>query len=207
MQWSQISHYLNGSVRIKSRQCWGIYFFRNSGIYEWGNHFQICRNQTLKILFVYLQKEKRHNRLVWRNMTPAFRLLAVKCEQSTSWYKSYCLRLAFLSSLICLAPPRWQAELNKLIIVGLMMHTRSLFFLSLLLPSWNQTRLPLDILFSLGLALPEATNCHGFREELTHSSVPVWFLQPPLNGVSASSGSLAFVWRKGNNSCCFHRIF
>lgn len=40
---------------------------------------------------------------------------------------------------------------------------------------------------------------------VTRSSAPISFYRRPRG--SASSRSLAFVCQRGNNSCCFHRIF
>lgn len=46
--------------------------------------------------------------------------------------------------------------------------------------------------------LPEATRFNGLKRKRL-------ILPSTLTGISASTGSLAFVWRKGKNSWCFHK--
>lgn len=129
-------------------------------------------------MFVYLQNEN----------DATLMLFAVRCEQNTGVKKRLVVCMSHfwcLSSLICWAPPLLASQLNKLV-------------------WWIIHQFLFGFLFS---STPKgcyyiSSSCRSIfawsdkLSQLREESCSRFVLQQLLNGVSASSGSLAFVWRK-----------
>lgn len=150
------------------------------------------QNQTLKILFVYLQDE---NGTVWCGdiRLPSLQIISCEVRAKHKLRKSCCLCVSlsvlFFTHLFGTSP--LAAELNKLIIPCLIIHTQaSLGFFPFLLLGWNLKRGAIRYSLLVGLSLPEATNCHGLEEN--------WLIPPrPFRFTTAPEWRISFQWVLG----------